>query len=272
MKCDLESNGWRQGSLAKADDLRRLLAELADTIPEDSELVVISQSCDLAQSESVEPYVEAIIAPRVTQVEGNYTNNKNGRVLDLTIKILTDDRTISGDKHLRLRAVEKLTIPKERFAALRPADDKRMPMQTVQILADWLAARYSRSAFPTAFNDAIKTVDPADKKIRKIGKRISPHTAGLYFELTPNRDLRQGEKYRVNMLGLIIPSAEQHRAEVERDIKALKSLLEDAGMDVTGVVRNQAEVSVSVISRMQRMHLSDISHRQEDPLPPTDLR
>lgn len=272
MKCDLESNGWRQGSLARADDLPGLLADLTDSIPDDSELVVISQSCDLAQPEGVEPYVETILAPPITRVEGNYTNNKNGRVLDLTIKILTDDQAISGEKHLRLRAVDKLMIPKERFAALRPADDKRMPMQTVLVLADWLAARYSRSAFPTTFNDAIKTVDPAQKKIRKIGKRISPHTAGLYFQITPNRDLRQGEKYCVNMLGLIIPSAEQHRADVERDIKSLKSLLEDAGMDVTGVVRNQDEVSVSVISRMQRMHLSDISHRQEDPLPPTDVR
>lgn len=272
MKCDLESNGWRQGSLARADDLPSLLADLTDSVPDDSELVVISQSCDLAQSEGVEPYVEAILAPPITRVEGNYTNNKNGRVLDLTIKVLTDDQGISVEKHLRLRAVDKLMIPKVRFAASYPADDKRIPMQTVLILADWLAARYSRSAFPTAFNDAIKTVDPAHKKIRKIGKRISPHTSGLYFQLAPNRDLRQGEKYCVNMLGLIIPRAEQHRADVERDIKALKSLLEDAGMDVTGVVRNQDEVSVSVISRMQRMHLSDISHRQEDPLPPTELR
>ena len=272
MKCDLESNGWRQGSLARADDIATVLAGLIDVIPNDAELVVISQSCDLAQPPTVEPNVEAILASKISKVEGHYTNNKNGRTLDLTITLLTDDRSISDSKHLRLRATEKLVIPKERFAAAYPANDKRIPRQTAFILADWLAARYSRSAFPTAFNDAIRSADPSQKKIRKIAKRMSPHTAGLYFELFPNRDLRTGEKYRVNVLALIISSAEPHRGDVERDVNSIKVLLEGAGMDVYTRVQSQDEVPVSVVNRMQRMHLNDLSFRNDDPLPPGGLR
>ncbi len=163
-------------------------------------------------------------------------------------------------------------IPKERFANASPANDKRMPRQTALVLADWLAARYSRSAFPTAFNDAVRNSDPSQRKIRKIAKRMSPHTAGLYFELFPNRDLWSGEKYRVNVLALIITSAKPHRGDVERDVSAIQALLEDAGMDVSATVQSQDEVSVSVINRMQRMHLNDLSFKNDDPLPPGSLR
>lgn len=96
MKCDLESNGWRQGSLARADNIATVLASLIDVISNDAELVVISQSCDLAQPPTVEPSVEAILASKISKVEGHYTNNKNGRTLDLTITLLTDDRSISA--------------------------------------------------------------------------------------------------------------------------------------------------------------------------------
>ena len=70
MKCDLESNGWRQGSLARADDIATVLASLIDVISNDAELVVISQSCDLVQPPTVEPSVEAILASKISKVEG----------------------------------------------------------------------------------------------------------------------------------------------------------------------------------------------------------
>lgn len=270
MACDLESQGWRQGCLVRQEDIVALVDGLIGEVPADAELVVISQSCDLARNEYVEPNVEVIVATRIDKVDGNYTFNKNGRTLDFTFVENTETRGSTEDRHLRLQATKKIAIPKKRFDGKAPDLTKALPLETQKVLASWLAGRYSRPALPTDFNNAIEHADKNLKKLRRLAKRLSPHTAGLYADILPNRDLQEGEKYRVNILALVIPSATTKIPEVDRDAKQLKAILESAGMDVNYSVHSEDQISVSTTKRMQRFYLDDISYRENHPLPPVD--
>ncbi|MEX0709566.1 MAG: hypothetical protein WD078_16540 [Woeseia sp.] len=267
MDIDLESVGWRQGCLVRSDDIVDLLSGVLPSIPDGAELIIISQSCDLAQSIDAEPAVEALLATEIRRTEGNYTYNKNARILHTTIQVATSDRRVVMDKHLRLAATSKLSIPKERFAGRVPSRRRTLSTAATEVLVHWLASRYSRPAFPTAFNDSLAAADPGAKKRKLLAKRISPYMSGLYINLLPNRDLRPGEQYKVNLLGALLPDAKKHRDSVEQHVGALQEVLKCAGMQVATAVRAEDELSVATMRRFQRFYFDDISHRNNEPLP-----
>jgi len=267
VECDLEPNGWRQGSLVSSSDISELLSDQSISAPDNVELVIISQSCDLSQSVDTEPMVEAIVATRVEQPSGNLTHNKNARLLNVTAQVATGRRDISRNMHIRLSAKDKVLIAKERFIGLKPSESKKMPRSDSMILAEWCAARYSRPAFPSAFNDALALADKNGKKRRQIAKRISIHTSGLYLEVVPDRDIHTNESYSVNLLAVLIPSAEKHRDDVVQHLESLKALLEAAGMNVVSAVRSEDEVSLTMLKSLRRFYYDDISYKEGHPLP-----
>ena len=267
MEHDLEPNGWRQGSLVRTGDMSPLLGDLAESAPKDSVVVIVSQSCDIAQPIDTEPGVEVIVAEYIDSPDGNFTFAKNARILDLTLKEATDTLETGCETHVRLKAAKKLAVPKVRFVGLRPTTRKVIPRAAVSILAEWLAARYSRPAFPTAFNEALTAVDPGGKKLKRIAKRISRHVSGIYVQLHPDRDIRPGERYNVNLLGTILPSAKDRRDVVTQDIELVQRLMKEAGMEVASAVQAEDEVSIATKKSFRRIYLDDISFRNEDPLP-----
>jgi len=239
-----------------------------DEVPPELELVVISQSCDIAQSVESEPYVEVIIAVPIERANGNLTHNKNARLLDTTITVATNDSQVSRTQNLQLSATKKLLIPKRRFAQLTPSRNKTLPRSLAFELAAWCAARYCRPALPTDFNEALAKVDRGGKKRRRLAKKVSKHTSAIYVEINPNRELLEGEHYIVNLLGVTLPSAAMHKNDVEVQMVELRELMESAGMEVELAIRGEDEVSLAVRRRFEPLHLDDISFKNSDALPP----
>ncbi len=266
MKSDLESKGWRQGSVVRPDDVPTILHD-SHGFSEEAIVVVVSQSCDIARSVNTEPDIEVIVAEWIDSPNGNYAFAKNARVLDVTAKEATGELGTLRDKHIRLGATGKISISKTRFFDLQPDHRTVLPRADVDVLAIWLASRYSRPALPTAFNNALITADPKGKKLKKIAKRLSPSLSGLYVELHPNRDLRGNEKYSVNLLGTLLPNAISRKEEINKDVKLIQELMTDAGMEVQSAVQLESDVSITTIKSFQRMYLDDISLRNDDPLP-----
>ena len=267
MENDLESKGWRQGSVVRSKDVPTVLQDVSIPRPENALVVVVSQSCDIAQPSETEPNVEIIVAEYIDSPNGNFTFAKNARVLDVTLKEATADLDVTRDAHARLRALEKRRVSKARFLGLRPTARKLIPRAELDNLASWLAARYSRPAFPTDFNNALIAADPSGKKLKRIAKRLSPCISGLYINLHPDRDIRDGERYRVNLLGTLLPSAVDRRASVDEDVDSIGKLMTDAGMEVETAVRLEDEISIATIKSFRRLYLDDISLRNDDPLP-----
>ncbi|MEQ9451510.1 MAG: hypothetical protein RJQ07_07985 [Pseudomonadales bacterium] len=244
-----------------------MLKDVLEPIPDDAELIVASQSCDVAQSGETEPVVEVMIATRISKLDGNNTYNKNPRKLHLSATRFSEEN-VQEKTYLEIQATDKLQIPKPRFFGKRPDDKTVVSSASVNSFSKWLAGRYDRPALPTTFNDALARSDPNSRKRKKYAKNASPFTSGIYVEISPNRELTQGEQYTVNLLGLIPPNLSEHADDVEKELKALAFLMAEAGMSVRTYARTEDQITIALLKNFQRLYFDDISFKNDDPLPP----
>ena len=142
--------GWRQGSilgpelakLAREHAPRTALADQADL------LVVSSHDCDVVNfSLATEPVVEVLGARRVAaeKLDGRQQSGRNPR----TLQILIDSNT--GPSVLSFAAQNRWPVPRGLFLQEPPEAD--LPPKERRLVAQWLAKRYIRAAFPTPRND-----------------------------------------------------------------------------------------------------------------------
>jgi hypothetical protein len=264
----LEKAGWRQGSIVKPENIQALLEAAGHAYEPNVILLLASQSCDVANNDiESDPYIELSIAKPIAAEEGHLTHNKNPRILHTSISCRTGDENVATVTHLEIKAFEKLFIPKECLKDLQPEQDKKLEQQQQRSYVAWLAARYSRPALPTAFNNRIKDADPRGK-LRKKAKQGSLCLTGIYIEITPDAEIGEGESYSVNLMGLLPADFKGDTTKAEGVINAYAEVMRTAGMDVTAVIRKEDEVSVATIKRFKRFYLDDLSFRDNAPLPP----
>lgn len=261
---DLSRAGWRQGSLVRRKDQQAVLGD-SISISADAEVVVISHSCDIAQGVDQEPVIELLIAQPVPSISGNYSYNKNPRILHSTISIASNSLEVATDVALELRFTNKVVVPRQNFEGRTPEDGKLFSQRSLDTLSAWLGARYRRPELPTAFNDVLESVDRGAKRRRKIAKALNPHVSGIYLELFPNAELPQGQAYRVNLLALVPLEHAIHRDGISEQVKALATLMREAGIDVQEAVQYEEETSVATIRRFHRFNFDDISERADGP-------
>ena len=264
----LEEAGWRQGSVVKPSDLQRMLDIMGITYDTGIVLIAASQSCDIANNNiETDPYVEFSVARNIETSKGNLTFNKNPRILHTQITCRTSDDTVFTEDNLELKAFEKATVPKECLIGLQPDLDRVFESRYLESYVAWLAARYSRPALPTAFNDRISAADPKGK-LRDKAKKANQQLTGIYVEITPDAEISDSESYNINLLGLLPARFTEDRQKAETAIKAYADILSNAGMTVVSAIRSEDEISVADIKRFKRFYLDDLSFRDETPLPP----
>lgn len=264
----LEEAGWRQGSIVKPQDAGRLLAAAGVSRSDSIFLVVGSQSCDIAHNKiEADPFVELSIAYRIEAIRGDLTHNKNPRALHTQITCSTGQLDVFKEENVELRAYEKLTISKEQLLGLTPDTDRQLDASRLQSYVAWLAARYSRPALPTAFNDRISDADPKGK-FRDKAKKGNHQLSGIYVSIFPDRELSDDEAYSVNLLGLLPAGFTGDKAPAEKAVNAYAEVLRKAGMDIKSALKGEDEVSVAQIKRFKRLYFDDLSFRNDAPLPP----
>ena len=263
----LEGAGWRQGSIVKPDDTRALMADLDRSHEEEITLLVASHSCDIANNNiQSDLYMELSVARRIPETDGNYTYSKNARLLHthLTCSIL--DNGYDPEEVIALKAYEKLCIEKVRFLDIQPDEDRILENSQLNDYVAWLAARYSRPALPTKFNDLIKAADPKDG-LRKRAKKVSKQLKGIYVLIQPNREIGENEIYEVNLLGLV-PASAAITDDVKEAVQLHAKVLEKAGMEVDHNVKRENEISVAEHRNFIRLNYDDLSLRDGLPPPP----
>ena len=188
--------GWRQGAL-----LGQRLALLAwnhapnrvDSAEQDY-LVVTSHDCDiLNRSLTKEPLVEVLRA-RVPDAaagqRGHHSAGRNPRALRLS------EVTVRGEAiALDLSVHDRWEIPRELLMEEAPA--ARLPGRKRRLMAEWLAKRYIRAAFPTAFDARWRG---ESKAWRKLLKRHSHWIQGVYLRLDTHDELAGSVPYRCDLL------------------------------------------------------------------------
>lgn len=264
----LEEAGWRQGSVVNPLDLQHLLDSIGIPYEVDLVLLLASQSCDIANNNvESDPYIELSVARRIEGAKGHLTHNKNPRILHTYITCRMSNGEVSTEENLELKAFEKIAIPKEKLVGLLPDLDSLLEDRQLQSYVAWLAARYSRPALPTAFNNRIRVADPKGK-LRDKAKKSNAHLVGIYVEILPDAEIKDDESYSVNLLGLLPAGFVGDSNKAENAINAYAEILRNAGMEVVSAIHTEDHISLASIKRFKRFYYDDLSLKEGTPLPP----
>lgn len=154
--------GWRQGSIARPADNETLLAASVDRVPEPGEsvvrLVAVTQDCDLVQEPDIEPFVEFIACRESEAVEPLYRYGRNPRRLHL--------QTVGEDgpgPWLHVSIHNRFRVGKETLIGMTVDEELRLEPDDTRLLNRWIAKRYTRPAFPDAFNARLDAVLPVPR-------------------------------------------------------------------------------------------------------------
>ena len=154
----IRAAGWRQGSIARPADTRALLIASVDRVPEPGEsivrLVAVTQDCDLVQEPGIEPFVEFVFCRETEAVEPLYRYGRNPRLLHL--------QTAGEDgpgPWLHVSIHDRFRVGKETLTGIAVDRDVRLESDDTRLLSRWIAKRYTRPAFPDAFNLRLDGVD-----------------------------------------------------------------------------------------------------------------
>lgn len=218
--------GWRQGSLLKRTDHASALRTAVDYFPFGADaavlLIVVNQICDLVGNPDIEPYVELICGRFVDRPNPLYQRGRNPRCIELRLLCAGETpRWIGISIHDRVR------VRKEVFGDIAPDGNCILPDEEIHMLRRWLAKRYTRPAFPDAFNERLGTVA---KRLEALWKSNSAHpVTGIYLQL-PEVELAVEVPYDIRVR--ITAKAEawedpEQRVQLEEFEERFDKILED---------------------------------------------
>ena len=138
-------------------------------------LVAITQDCDLCAEVEDEPFVEAFpglpLNPANKDTDAQCRNGRNPRRLVLD---LPGRGPVSIEQWHRIRIPRALCYGHQPVASVTGRD--------MDILRRWAGRRYTRAAFPDAFNRRIDNCDKGEKKLEKLcGSADALPVSGIYF-------------------------------------------------------------------------------------------
>ena len=148
---ELAGLGWRQGAILGKRLSRLAWGHAPERVSESANdhLVVTSHDCDILNASiEKEPLVEVLRARIPDDDRGSgrpFSSGRNPRALRLS-RVPVQGRDIPLD----LVVHDRWAIPRELLLEESPADF--LPNAERRLVAEWLAKRYIRAAFPTAFD------------------------------------------------------------------------------------------------------------------------
>ncbi len=262
--------GWRQGAIL-GPELRALAtghAPTTITVDDADWLLVTSHDCDIVNfSIDKEPVVE-ILRSRVSgakTVDKQRAWGRNPRTLQLAVGEGEDAKVLSCTVH------DRWTIPRDLL--LEEGPNGCLPDKERRLIAEWLAKRYIRAAFPTAFDKRWRS------KLRdwqKLLKRHSEWLQGVYLRLSTLDELAEATPYKCHLI-LAVPHAKrggdggaQKREQLGQEIKAFWDQF-IPGIDCAGVeLLGTDEITLADIEPYQRFDADWVSFSDDTPAtPPT---
>lgn len=190
--------GWRQGSVLGAN-LAQLAYEHAPrrvAVSEENRLIVTSHDCDIVSPNlSKEPFVEVLQGHAATagKVDKQLSGGRNPRILNLGFEAGAGGAVLVCSVH------DRWPIPRELLLGEGPqgqlADKDR------RLVAEWLAKRYIRAAFPTAFDLRWRS---KTKMWQRLMRRYSEWLQGVYLRLNTLAELPADSPYRCHLI-LAVP-------------------------------------------------------------------
>ena len=273
---ELAGLGWRQGAIL-GTRLSRLAWEHAPERVSESandHLVVTSHDCDvLNASIEKEPVVEVLRArvpdddPRGGRLLSSGRNPRELRLSRVPVQ--------GHDIPLDLVVHDRWAIPRELLVEEGPVDF--LPDAERRLVAEWLAKRYIRAAFPTAFDYRWRG---KSKHWRKLLRRYSRWIQGVYLRLHTLRELPNDSPYRCHLL-LAVPDNAVRPSEWLETRQALEDAFTKFWDQFRPAIKCEGvealttdRITLADIERYQRFDADWVSFEDETAVTPlrTDLR
>lgn len=235
---DVKKLGWHQGAVLSAEHVVAVLPYISSqSLTADgldaAWLIVVSQDCDIVHgSFEVEPYAELVVGRIVDAPDPVKMHGRNPRMLHLTGH---DGET---RMHLSVNVHEKVRIERALLCPHAPCAARRVDSDDVDVMAEWLAKRYTRAAFPDAFNDRLV---PGYKRLDKALKKSGELVTGIFLALSSWDELPEGQVYEV-LLRVTSKTADLADAQAEKNLAGLVVRLKDAMNSCDGVSVIDAEL------------------------------
>jgi len=143
--------------------------------------------------------------------------------------------------------------PRETLARIQPVG--HLGQAEIDMVSEWMARRYQRAAFPTAFNKRRGSI--ANKVRTKLGTRAGRDMLGLWIALSTDEELPEGEPYRAHLMATVADDLlVGSKTAVETLLLDIRDKLgECEGIEIVGtpVVALEGEVTISELNRYARL-------------------
>ena len=259
----IAKRGWRQGAIL-GDALAKLAGEYApSTVDVGGEdwLILTSHDCDIVNiSIAKEPVVEVLrmSVAATGKVDRRQSWGRNPRTLQLAIEAHDHPIVLSCVAH------DRWTIP--RTLLMREPPAQCLPDKERRLVAEWLAKRYIRAAFPTAFDQRWRS---KLKDWQKLLRKHSEWMQGVYLRLSTLDELTAHVPYKCHLI-LAVPHLKRGGAgwagkqtEIEEEVQAFRDQfgpgIECAGVEVPGT----DEITLVDIEPYQRFDADWVSFEDE---------
>ena len=215
----VKDNQWRQGSFLPPEMVRSLAA--AHSCDGATHALIITQDCDITHGDlEVEPYAEILFLWPLADINPGLVDGKSSRILHLEAFQKTDHVCFEAQPWNRAR------IPRENLAKTLPDTSMSLNQGTLKGLIQWVADRYTRTAFPDTFVDRIYTIKaPLERLLKKEGRAFWR----LLVAVDPPAEVDENQDYVMECICVVWPEFwddAAKRTEVERAGANLKKLLE----------------------------------------------
>jgi hypothetical protein len=259
--------GWRQGSVLGLQLVAEAIKLKPDRVTSESSdlLIVTSHDCDIANgSLKKEPVVE-ILRAAVSRLkpDGKFQHDRNPRELHLVCEVEGQQVNLRSNIH------ERWFIPRELLAQEPPSPG--LSGKSLRIVAEWLAKRYIRAAFPTEFDQRWRG---RFKDWETLLKRNSEWIQGIYLRLNTAEELAPGKPYRCALIAAV-PAGKRKGPrwadERSRLADELEAFWKQFGPNIVcdGVeVLGTDELTLAEIEPYQRFDADWVSFADDSPLTP----
>jgi hypothetical protein len=251
----LRALGWHQGALIAVS----AETELAALLPPDSgHAIVASQDCDIIAPVSLEATVDLLPAALGAAPSGELLYGKHPRRLCVALE---------NGQFATVDIRQRATVDKGVVATTSPIGGAPAKLPDRKVLAKWLGKRYSRHAFPDAFNERLRA---QKSKLDALSKRPQSRSiTAILLQLDTEDELEPHETYRVVLWFACRPSNAQDlesRRQIEEYAAAFaKALGVCAGVQVDDFeVRSHLDINLDDLELMKRF---DFDYRSEAPSP-----
>jgi hypothetical protein len=212
--------------------------------------VVISQDCDVVQAVEVEPFLEVIAAKVLEPPRPDLLHGRNPRLIDIPV-------VAPVGRYLHISVHDRFRIEKHDLAAHAPSATITLDREMTSQLAKWIAKRYTRVAWPDAFNERLAAVD--DKLERLFKSDSGKVITGIWLNLDPvDEELDWNRDYRLAVWLTMRSDSMMDRNEVRRGEEfeqRLRQLLGSCkGIELYEIdIRKESDVSLEDLRLLRRL-------------------